>query len=351
VLIWLFRSVFAWIIVRPLREWGKRNNTTVDETLFDIIIGPVRYLVLAFGITVAARVLNLEPGADLFVNRLTRTIVLLAVFIALYRVIAVFAFSRNRLFTMTGMTIEDQLLPFVRTGLHLILIAFMIVIVIQVWGYDVSALVAGLGLGGLAFSLAAQDTISNIFGFSTIVGDRPFVVGEFIKTPDVEGVVERVGLRSTRVRQLNQALVTIPNSKLAGSAILNWSRLAKRWIDFRLQIEYNATADQIETLMERIRQMLRDHEAVDDQTIVVHFIEFSESALEILIRAYVLRSDWLEFTKVRERVNLEVMRIVADMGLKFAYPTRSLVIEQLPDALAQRFNIENHDRQSQGEDN
>src|SRR5947208_14792157 len=100
----------------------------------------------------------------------------------------------------------------------MIVLALALVIIIQVWGYDVTGLIAGLGLGGLALSLAAQDTLSNVFGFAAIVSDRPFVVGEYIKTKDVEGAVERVGLRSSRVRQIDQAIVAVPNNLLASSA-------------------------------------------------------------------------------------------------------------------------------------
>src|SRR3982751_4471798 len=126
-----------------------------------------------------------------------------------------------------------------------ILMALALVIIIQEWGYDVSGLVAGLGLGGLAFSLAAKDTVENLFGFTTIVSDQPFVVGEFIKSNDIEGTVEHVGIRSTRIRQQDQSYVIVPNSKLASAPILNWSRLNKRWYNTTLRVSYNATRQDI----------------------------------------------------------------------------------------------------------
>src|SRR5262249_35855949 len=131
----------------------------------------------------------------------------------------------------------------------LLFIVLAVLVIVQEWGYDPSGLIAGLGIGGLAISLAAQDTVKNLFGFTTIVGDQPFTVGDFIKTADVEGTVEHVGVRSTRIRRQDQAYVTVPNSVLANSAILNWSRLSKRWIDMTLRITYDASRSDILKLL------------------------------------------------------------------------------------------------------
>jgi MscS family membrane protein len=331
-IVWLLRHFLFTVARNVIRRFTRDRNSSLDQTLYDAVNRPVSILTLALAVDISSRILGLEPAPQTLVFRFTRTLVILAVIIVVYRIIGTVGQSRSRLYSFTGLTVDNALLPFVRTGLHLLLFAIGAIIIVQVWGYDVTGLVAGLGLGGLAFSLAAQETVSNIFGFSMIVSDRPFVVGEFIKTPDVEGIVERVGLRSTTVRQLNQAVVTIPNSKLASSPILNWSRLSKRWIDFTLRVNYGATPDQLEALMSGIRAMLAARPAIDESSIVVHFIEFGESALQILVRAYVNKPAWLEFTQEREQVNLEIMRLVTDAGLSIAYPTRSLYIERLPEA-------------------
>ena len=330
-IVWLLRHLLAGFARRVLWRFSAFKSESVRQGLSEAISQPVAIATLALAIDVSARVLELDPATNTFAFRITQTLVVTATVLLLYRLIGTMGQSRSRLYSFTGLTVDNTLLPFVRTGLHLVLLAIGAIILIDRWGYDVTGLVAGLGLGGLAISLAAQDTLSNIFGFSMIVSDRPFVVGEFIKTPDVEGIVERVGLRSTAVRQLNQAVVTIPNSKLAAAPVLNWSRLSKRWIDFILGISYSATADQLETLMAQIREMLAAREAVDETSVVVHFIEFGDNALRILVRAYVKRADWLEFTQEREQVNLEIMRIVKNVGLTIAYPSRSLYIEKLPD--------------------
>ncbi len=332
-LIWLVRSGITWLLTKPLARLLRRSGQAHDETLHRIVSLPVNYLLLALGIDLGARILEIDSAGMGFVVNLTRTLIIVAIAMTLYRLIEVLALSRRQVFVLTGLAIDEALLPFVRTGVKLIVLALALVIIIQEWGYDVSGLIAGLGLGGLAISLAAQDTLANIFGFAAMVSDRPFVVGEYVKTKDVEGVIEKVGLRSTRVRQLDQALVAVPNSMLASSAILNWSRLAKRRIDITLGVNYSASADEMSELLSRLRTMLTERETVDPDSVVVYFIEFGESSLHVLIRCYVNIADWVAFTAEKERILLDIMRVVEGVGLQIAFPSRSIYIENLGSAL------------------
>lgn len=333
VMIWVLRRALTAVIVRPVRKLIKRTGQQRDEEILDAVLLPMRYFVIAAALLVSVRILGIGDGVSQFVERIGRSIIIFGIVLLIYRLIDLFAPSSNRLFALTGLSIEERLLPFFRTGIKIVLIAITLVIIIQEWGYDVSGLVAGIGLGGLAISLAAQDTIANLFGFTAIVGDRPFDVGEYIVTPDVEGLVEHVGIRSTRVRRLDQALVSVPNNKLANSAILNWSRLSKRRVDYILGVTYDANSEDMRMLLHRIREMLKARPTVDPDSVVAYFVNFGDSSLEILVRAFVLLRDWGEFTAEREQINLEVMDIVSDLGMSVAFPSRSIYIENLPDFL------------------
>lgn len=332
-LIWLLRRVLTWIIITPLRRLAKRSGGTWDDVLLDTILVPMRLLIIALGLAIGVQIIQLDGDSTAFVDQLIRTLIIMALFWAGYRIVDVLAPSSNRLFRVTGLTIQERLLPFARTAAKLVLLAIGLIIIIQEWGYDVSGLVAGLGLGGLAFSLAAQDTVSNLFGFTTIVGDTPFVVGEMIATPDVTGIVEHVGVRSTRIRQLDQAYVTVPNNTLANSVVTNWSRLRKRWINFTLGMTYATTADQMETLLERLTEMLKSREKVDPSSVQVLFNTFNDSSLDVLIRCYVYLPDWLEWMQEKQQINLAIMRIVDELGLSIAFPSRSVYIETMPNLI------------------
>ncbi len=330
LLIWLLRRGLTRVLLLPFRRWVNTTTTQYDDWLLKVLEGPIRLVIFALGITIAAEIISIDTGTSAFVSHLSRTFVILAVIMAFYSATDVIIRSSPRLESITGLKLNEQLLPFMRSALKFIIIALGLVIILQEWNYDVNGLVAGLGLGGLAFSLAAQDTVANLFAFTTIVTDRPLAVGEYIVTPQVEGTVESVGSRNVRIRRLDQAYVTIPNSMITSGPIVNWSRLARRQLNFTLGVTYQASSDQMRELLERIRNMLAAREKVDADTVVVYFTDFGDSALNVLVRCYVWEADWGAFQAEKELINLVIMDIVADVGLSIAFPSRSVYIERVP---------------------
>lgn len=328
--IWLLRRVISKLILLPFRRLVERTETQLDDVLIDVMENPIRFFIIALGIYIAGEIVTADTGTIAFFSQLARSFVILAVFVALYDGVDLIVASSLRLQNVTGLSIDEQLVPFMRTALKVIIIAIAVIVILQEWDYDVNGLIAGLGLGGLAFSLAAKDTAANLFAFTTIVSDRPFVVGEFIKTPDVQGIVEHVGMRNVRVRQLDQAYVTIPNSTIANSPILNWSRLEKRRISFTLGVTYDSTSSDIRTLLDRLRDLLKSREKIDSDSVIVYFTDFGDSALNILIVCMVQESDWRAYTAEKEALNLQIMDVVAELGMGIAFPSQSLYIETWP---------------------
>ncbi len=324
IVVFLLRHTLTWLIVSPLRRRLDRTQWQPGNIALDILTTAIRFFLIAFGLYLGAEILGLN---DVFVTHLVRTFIIIGVAMGVYRAVELIAFSRRQLQNVTGLAIEEELLPFVRTALRLVIISLALVIIVQEWGYDVSGLIAGLGLGGLAFSLAAQDTIANLFGFTAVVGDRPFVEGEFIKIPEAEGKVERVGLRSTRIRQLDQSLVTVPNSKMATAAIINWSRLSKRRYLNKIGIDYNTTSQQIRAVLPLIRTMLADRPAVEQESLQVFFNSFGKNGLEIEVVCFIKLPDYAQFSAERESINLAIMEIFETTGLQLAEPR--LVIDEL----------------------
>lgn len=331
-LIWGTRRILSALVIAPIRQITKRTSTDLDDKLLDAALGPVRLIIIALGIQLSVEALL--PNDSLFSAAsqvISRTLIAVALLIGVYRFVDIMLISSRQVLSLTGIRIEDPLLPFVRVSIKLFVMAVGVVIILQVWGFDISGLIAGIGIGGLGISLAAQDTIANLFGFISIVGDRPFDVGDYIKTTDVEGLVEHVGLRSTRVRQLNQALVTLPNNKLANSAILNWSRLYKRQVNFVLGVTYTTSVDQMRELLAEIRSALVARETVQSDSVVAYFTNFGGSSLDILVRCFVMLPDWGEFTAEQEQINLQIMDIVRGKGLEIAFPTQTVYVQNVPD--------------------
>lgn len=327
---WLIRQILQPILINRLRRLFARTENQWDDLIISTLDAPLRYVMVAVVLAASTQLINLKQTIGVFINHVASTLVIIAVFLIVYQVVSRITQTPLMLRRVTSLRVEEQLLPFLRTGLRLLLIGLALVIIIEEWGYNVNGLIAGLGVGGLAVALAAQDTLSNLFGFSTIVGDRPFAEGEFIVSDAGSGTVEKVGLRSTRIRQLDQSLVTVPNNKLASSPVTNWSRLTKRQINTVIGVTYDTNSSAMRTLLHRLREMLRNREKVDADSVVVIFKKFGDSALEILIRCYVNYSDWTEFHLEQEQIFLEVMDIIHELGLSIAFPSRSVYLEPMP---------------------
>lgn len=337
LIIYLARRVLTWVLLTPLQRLMNRSGRQVNDRLIKAVFGSVRLVLVAVALLVSAQILAV--GDSFFfglIQVMARSLLIIATLLLVYRLVDILAPTGIQLASLTGLTIDERLLPFLRAALKLFIIAVGLVIILQELGYDVSGLIAGIGIGGLAISLAAQDTIANLFGFASIVADRPFNVGDYIKTPDGEGTVERVGLRSTRLRQADQTEITLPNNKVANSAISNLSRMNKRRINFILALTYDTTAPQMRDLLARLRALLDTWPTVERDSIQVFFSKFGESSLDVSIHCYIQKSGYIDLMTEQELIQLAVMDIVEALGLNLAFPSRSIYIENLnPEAAKQ----------------
>jgi len=330
--VWLLRRLLSRLVLRPFSHLLERRQSNLDTVFLSIVENPVRLLVIAPGLLIAGTLLPTDAGTVELFTRLARSFIILALFSALYNAVGIIVESSLRLQHLTGITLDEQLVPFLRTATRVIVIVLAIVILLQEWHYDVNGLLAGIGLGGLAISLAAQDTVANLFSFTTIVSDKPLREGEFIRTPHVTGIVEEVGVRNVRIRQLDQALVTVPNSMVTGAPVTNLSRMTKRRLSFTLGVTYDARSRDLQALVARLRSYLRAHDKVDADSVSVFFSGFGDSSLNILVICTVTEPAWRDFMTEQHDILLAVMDIVEELGLSVAFPSRSLYIESLPTA-------------------
>ena len=189
------------------------------------------------------------------------------------------------------------------------------------FGVPVAGLVAGLGVGGLAIALAAQSTLENFIGGIILYADQPVKVGDFCRFGDGLGLVEDVGLRSTRIRTLDRTVVTIPNATFAKMELENLSGRDRILLREKIRLRYETTREQLQGVMEALEAMLREHPRISDDRLRVRFNGLAEASLEIELYAYVETGDWPEFTRIREEVLLEVLEIVERSDTRLAVPT------------------------------
>lgn len=231
-------------------------------------------------------------------------------------------------------TMHQQLVPLIRKSLKILVVVLGTLIVIQGLGFNVISLLAGLGLGGLALALAAQDTAANVFGSIMILLDKPFKVGDLVKIADTEGVVEDIGFRSTRLRTPYRSLVTVPNSTVAKEKIDNLSERDMLRVRHTLGITYSATPEKVQSFADEIRHELTLNPSVFQEDIIVYLQNMGDFSLQIVVQFFVKTLSPQELGKFQQDFLLQVMRLAQKNQVEFAFPTQTLHVESLPKALS-----------------
>lgn len=322
------RKLFVNFLVVMLKKLTSKTKATLDDKLVDAIDPPARLLLIAIGLSISFKTLNIPVEYSLFTNRIVRSISIFSAFWAIYRGANIITELFERAVKKTNTNLDDLLLPFVSKGIKIIVVVLGITVISKEWSYDLGAILAGLGLGGLAFALAAQETLANFFGGATIMMDKPFMVGDLINAKGIEGVVEDIGFRSTKVRTFDQGLITVPNSTLAKEPVTNLSRMGKRRVTFSLGVKYSTNKNDMEDLLNRLRTMLGNHPELYSEPIHVYFTNFGGSALELFILYYTKTIEYKKYLMVKEDINLKIMHILDEVGIEVAFPSTSIYIEK-----------------------
>ncbi len=323
----LFRKLFTKYIFRIILKLSKKTPTDFFSHVCLSFEQPLRWVFIIIGIYLAVDYFPyLDQSNPLFLKLIRASFIIIITW-GLYNISgassALFTKANDRL----SIEIDQILIPFLSKAIRFVIIAISISIVAQVFEYDVNGFVAGLGLGGLAFALAAKDAIGNLFGGVIIITEKPFSIGDWIMTPTVEGTVEDISFRSTKVRTFAQALVTVPNATLANEAITNWSKMGKRRITFNLGVTYDTPKAKLERTIERITKLLKNHNEIHSETIFVTFDNYNDSSLDIFLYFFTKTTVWGEFLKVKEDINFKIMEILEDEGVSVAFPSRTLYVE------------------------
>jgi len=324
----IFHTVLYTRLFKPLQKLLLHTDTEVDEYLAETSKAPIAWLTYIVAIYLGVRVLDLPETTAETVGVVARSVGTIIAAWLVFRVLDVGIHFLDDYTEDTEATIDDQLVPVVRRISSILLVIVAGLLIVQQWGYNISTLIAGLGIGGLGFALAARNMLSNWFGALMIFTDRPFEIGEWIETDFGEGTVEEVGLRSTRIRMYGRERLIIPNSEVASTAITNSSAVDRRRVKEEIGLIYETTYEQLTEVLEGTRDLLDSHEAVLDEDWRVFFVGFSESSLEIEISYFNADPDWTAMRQTRETIFLEIIEIVEEAGTEFAYPTRSLHLEE-----------------------
>lgn len=330
ILAFALKKLLITTMVKFLLHLARKTKTELDEMLVEAIRPPLGGVAVLAGFFVGSLVIRFpsEPvDVARFANGILRTFAILIVAWALYRCVRVIVYMLDKITSKTESELDDQLVPFIEKFLKVVVIVLGFILIVREWGYDINGLLAGLGLGGLALALAAKDTLSNLFGSIMIITDRPFVLGDWIQTPGVEGTVEEIGFRSTKVRTFANSLVSVPNSVIANSIVENWSRMFKRRIFFKLGVTYKSSVNQVREAVERVKEVVRNHDDIRQDFWLVNFSDFNDSSLDIMVYCFTKTTAWAEFMSVQEDLLFKIMEKIREIGVSVAFPSRSVYME------------------------
>ena len=323
------RHIFTTIVTVFLQKLAKKTETYYDNRIISALKGPLSFAFIIIGLHLFFLLIFKETDT---VKNMLNTLVIYTIF---WAILSISEALREFIYSATGKFNPDlskEIGNFILAIWKILISGIGLGAMLQVWGINVTALVASLGIGGLAFALAAKDTAANLFGSFSLLADRSIRIGEWIKVNGVEGTVEHIGMRTTKIRSFQKSLITVPNHIVANNPIENFSRRGIRRIKMHIGLTYSTNSNQIKTIMGEIKEMLKQHEGISqNDSLMVNFDTFGDSSLNIFIYTFTKTANWATYLDIKEDINLKIMKIVEDNGSTFAFPSQSIYVEQMPE--------------------
>lgn len=315
-------KLIYWTFSKFVRVFTSKTKTKLDDIIIDMVEEPAVFMVIVLGIWFALKTLSLPESITTIIANSYQVIIAILVGWLLSRLFD--ALYKEYMLPMADKTdndLDDQLLPIVSKGVKMIIWVMAIIIGLNNAGYDVAALIAGLGIGGLALAMAAKDTVSNIFGGVTIFTDKPFKINDRIKVAGYDGVVTEIGVRSTRIRTLEGRIVTMPNAKFADAPVENISWEPARKIKLDLGLTYDTTPENMQKAMDTLQAICNESQDIEENT-TISFNGFGDFALNIMLIYYIKKESSIAGTQTL--INMEILKRFNEASLEFAFPTQTL---------------------------
>jgi len=320
----ILRRAFTLYILKFFKLLVRKTKTDLDDKFLAAIKNPLRFLFIIIGLYFFFLILGVKYEV---VNHILKGLLIFDMFWAIYNIIDQFEGYIQHAIGKFGKA-SREFVSFIIKILKIFIVSIAIIALLQDWGINVTGFLASLGLGGLAFALAAKDTAANIFGGIAILTDKIFKIGEWVKIGNVEGIVEDIGMRTTKIRAFDKRLIIVPNATIANSAVENYSRRDKRRIMMRIGLVYDTPIETIKKIVSDIRNMLLNHpEIAKDESLLIYFDEFEDSSLSIFCYFFTNTAVWKDYLRIKEDINLKIIDIVEKNGSAFAFPSNSIYFE------------------------
>jgi len=322
----LFRGLIGKIIIKRLEKIAKRTSNKLDDTFVEAMKGPAQFFPIVIGFFIASNYLAFSLESQQFVDSLNRSLITILIFWLLHQFIQPVSYLLGGL----EKVLTRELIGWILKALKILIIILGAAAVLDLWGIKIGPIIAGLGLLGVAVALGAQDLFKNLISGILVLVEKRFKIGDWIIVENIiEGIVERIGFRSTVVRKFDKSLAIIPNFQFAENAVINVSATTNWIISWVITLQYNTTVEQLKKIRDEIEKYITTHK--DYKTglgYAVRVDKFSDSSIDMYIRCFTVTDDWDEWLKVKERLAIETKQIVEKNDASFAFPSQSIYVEK-----------------------
>ncbi len=309
-----------------LNQWIAKTQTTWDDHVLEALRPSNKWLLACLFWFLWIHLFNVQGSTLTFLLFLIKVVLCLAILTAFYRLTDIIVDFSVQWMNKSQSLISQQMAHTLKRALKILVVVFGILVALQNLGINVVSVMAGLGLGGLAFALAAKDMCSHFFGSIMIFLDQPFQVGDWVIIGSVEGTVEDIGFRSTRIRTFYDSLVVIPNGDLSTMNIDNMGRRKMRRMKAFYSVTYDTPSHKIEAFIEGIKDIIRQHPYTNKEKLHVVFQSYKESSLDVMLYCFLEVPSWGQELIVNQEIHLAILKLAEKLTIDFAFPTRTLHI-------------------------
>jgi MscS family membrane protein len=334
----LIRGLFSKFILSKLHSWAAKSTTKLDDKIVNALIPPIKFVPVILGIFFASQSLEISAEIQAFILKIERSLIAFTIFWALHRSITPISHSFKKLEKL----LTRAMMQWIFKALKVMVVFIGAAVILEIWGIQIGPLLAGLGLFGAAVALGAQDLFKNLIGGITIIAEKRFHPGEWIMVDGVvEGIVEEIGFRSTKVRRFDKAPVHVPNAHLSDAAVTNFTRMTHRRIKWAIGVEYKSNVEQLQIIRDEIMKYIIENDdfaSPEDVNTFVRIDSFNASSIDFLVYCFTNTTVWGEWLEIKEAFALKIKEIVEEKaGTSFAFPSQSIYIENLPGEAAEVF--------------
>jgi MscS family membrane protein len=328
----IVQKIIIGILGRKVIKIAKKTSTKLDELFLNALLRPLSFVLFIMGFYISLNFLKLPEDSTINLDEIGNSILIIALTFSLTWFLLkgadIIKYYLEKATAKTDTKLDDQLVPIIVKALKIAIITLAVLVILQNFGYSITSILASLGIGGVALALASKDTVENLFGSIVVFSDKPFQLEDWVKVGDVEGTVEEVGLRSTKIRRFDKALVTLPNSKLTNTAIVNFNRREMRRIKMNVLIGYSSSVDQIKKSIDGIKNIIASDDRFYQGFYLVNFNELADSGLNIFIYAFTNTAVWADYLKIKEDFMIKILELLEELKVEIAYPSQTLYVRQ-----------------------